>query len=78
TNVWIVEPDGTLVTRPAEHGILRGITRTTPMDVGAKLGLTIAERNFSGSEMLAAREVCLTAATSSCFPVVSGDGQPSA
>jgi len=75
TNVWIVDPDGTLVTRPAEHGILRGITRTTLMDVGAKLGLKIIERNFSVSEMLAAREVFLTAATSICFPVVSVDGQ---
>ncbi|MDV4164164.1 D-amino-acid transaminase [Rhizobium leguminosarum] len=75
TNVWIVDPDGTLVTRPAEHGILRGITRTTLMDVAAKLGLQIAERSFSVSEMLAAREVFLTAATSICFPVVSVDGQ---
>lgn len=75
TNVWIVDKDGTLVTRPAEHGILRGITRTTLMDVAAKLGLKIAERNFSVSEMLAAREVFLTAATSICFPVVSIDGQ---
>ena len=75
TNVWIVDSDGTLVTRPAEHGILRGITRTTLMDVAAQLGLKIAERNFSVSEMLAAREVFLTAATSICFPVVSVDGQ---
>ncbi|MBB4478473.1 D-amino-acid transaminase [Rhizobium etli] len=75
TNVWIVDKEGTLVTRPAEHGILRGITRTTLMDVAAKLGLKIAERNFSVSEMLAAREVFLTAATSICFPVVSVDGQ---
>lgn len=75
TNVWIVDSDGTLVTRPAEHGILRGITRTTLMDVGAKLGLKITERNFSVSEMLAAREVFLTAATSICFPVVSVDGR---
>ncbi|EJC72755.1 D-amino-acid transaminase [Rhizobium hidalgonense] len=75
TNVWIVDPDGTLVTRPAEHGILRGITRTTLMDVAARLGLKIAERNFSVSEMLTAREVFLTAATSICFPVVSVDGQ---
>ncbi|MBX5010824.1 D-amino-acid transaminase [Rhizobium lentis] len=75
TNVWIVDSDGTLVTRPAEHGILRGITRTTLMDVAARLGLKITERNFSVSEMLAAREVFLTAATSVCFPVVSVDGQ---
>ncbi|RFB95434.1 D-amino acid aminotransferase [Rhizobium leguminosarum bv. trifolii] len=75
TNVWIVDSEGMLVTRPAEHGILRGITRTTLMDVAAKLGLEISERNFSVSEMLAAREVFLTAATSICFPVVSVDGQ---
>ncbi|MBX5045261.1 D-amino-acid transaminase [Rhizobium lentis] len=75
TNVWIVDSDGTLVTRPAEHGILRGITRTTLMDVAARLGLKITERNFSVSEMLAAPEVFLTAATSICFPVVSVDGQ---
>ncbi|MBX5227979.1 MULTISPECIES: D-amino-acid transaminase [unclassified Rhizobium] len=76
TNVWMVDSGGTLVTRPAEHGILRGITRTTLIDVAARLGLKIAERNFSVSEMLAAREVFLTAATSICFPVVSVDGLP--
>ncbi len=74
TNVWIVDRDGTLVTRPAEHGILRGITRTTLMDIGARLGLRIDERKFSVAEMLAAREVFITAATSICFPVVSVDG----
>ncbi|KQV81397.1 D-amino-acid transaminase [Rhizobium sp. Root1220] len=75
TNVWIVDRNGTLVTRPADHGILRGITRTTLMDVGAKLELKIEERNFSVPEMLGAREVFITAATSICFPVVSIDGQ---
>jgi D-alanine transaminase len=76
TNVWIVDSDGTLVTRPAEHGILRGITRTTLIDVAAKFGLKVAERKFSVAEMLAAREVFVTAATSICFPVVSVDGTP--
>lgn len=76
TNVWIVDRDGRLITRPAEHGILRGITRTTLIDVGAKLGLKIEERKFSVAEMLAAREVFITAATSICFPVVSIDRQP--
>ncbi len=33
TNAWIVTKDGVLVTRPAEHGILRGITRTTVFEV---------------------------------------------
>ncbi|MDK4702376.1 D-amino-acid transaminase [Rhizobium sp. CNPSo 4062] len=74
TNVWIVDHDGNLVTRPAEHGILRGITRTTLMDVAAKLDVTIVERFFSVEEMMKAREVFITAATSICFPVVSIDG----
>jgi D-alanine transaminase len=74
TNVWIVDQDGNLVTRPAEHGILRGITRTTLIDIAAKLGLTIVERFFSVEEMMAAREVFLTAATSICFPIIAVDG----
>jgi len=75
TNVWIVDEDGVLRTRPAEHGILRGITRTTLMDVASSLGLKVEERAFSVAEMLAAREVFVTAATSICFPVVSIDGK---
>ena len=75
TNVWIVDKDGTLITRPADHGILRGITRTTLMDVAAKLGLDVREDYFSVDEMLAAREVFITAATSICLPVVEIDGK---
>jgi D-alanine transaminase len=38
TNAWIVTADGTLVTRPADHAILRGITRHRPLrrDQGAR------------------------------------------
>lgn len=68
TNVWIVDKDGALRTRPADHGILRGITRTTLMDVATKIGLEIEERAFTVEEMLSAREVFITAATSICFP----------
>lgn len=75
TNVWIVDRDGLLVTRPAEHGILRGITRTTLMDVAEAIGVVIRERAFSRDEMLEAREVFITAATSICFPVVEIDGR---
>ncbi len=74
TNVWIVDRNGTLRTRPAGHGILRGITRTTLRDVAAEIGLEIEERAFTVEEMLAAREVFITAATSICFPVVAVDG----
>ena len=76
SNVWIVASDGTLVTRPAEHGILRGITRTTLLDVAARLGLKVAEREFKMDELLSAREVFFTSATGSCVPIVEVDGKP--
>lgn len=75
TNVWIVDGEGNLVTRPAEHGILRGITRTTLRDVAQSLSIPVVEREFSRDEMLAAREVFITAATSICFPIVEIDGK---
>lgn len=76
TNAWIVSKDGKLVTRPAEHGILRGVTRTTLFEVAAKLGLTIEERGFSVEEAKGAREAFITAATTIVMPVVAIDGAP--
>ncbi|AOF91853.1 D-amino-acid transaminase [Sinorhizobium sp. RAC02] len=75
TNLWIVDRDGKLVTRPADHAILRGITRTTLLDVAEKLGIVVEERRFSVADMLEAREVFITGATTICLPVVSIDGQ---
>ena len=46
------------------------------MDVAAKLGIAVQEREFSRGEMLSAREVFITAATSICFPIVEIDGLP--
>jgi len=74
TNAWIVTADGRLVTRPADFGILRGVTRTTVMDVAAKLGLRVEERGFSVEEAKAAKEAFITAATTVVMPVVSIDG----
>jgi D-alanine transaminase len=75
TNLWIVDKAGTLVTRPADRGILRGITRTTLIDVAGTLGLPVEERRFSVAEMLEAREVFITGATTICLPIVSIDGR---
>lgn len=74
TNVWMVDQDGTLLTRPAEQGILRGITRTTLLDVAERLGIAVREEAFTVERMLAGREVFITAATSICFPLVEIDG----
>ena len=76
SNAWIVTKDGFLITRPAEHGILRGITRTTLFEVAAKLGLKIEERSFSVAEAKAAREAFISSATTIAMPVVAIDGAP--
>lgn len=75
TNAWIVTRDGVLVTRPADHGILRGITRTTLFDVAAKLGYRIEERGFTVAEAKAAREAFLSSATTIAMPIVEIDGE---
>lgn len=76
TNVWIVTNDGQLVTRPADTGILRGVTRTTVLDLAKKLGLTFEERAFTIEEAKQAREVFITAATTLVMPVVKFDNSP--
>jgi D-alanine transaminase len=82
SNAWIVTADGRLVTRPAERGILRGVTRTTLFDLARREGLGIEERPFTVNEAKAAREAFVTAATTLVMPVVRiddaviGDGKP--
>jgi len=76
SNAWIVSREGVLVTRPAERGILRGITRTVVCELAAASGLKIEERPFRVSEALAAREAFITAATQIVMPVVKIDGTP--
>ena len=73
TNAWIVTADGTLVTRPADFGILRGITRATVMDIAAGQGLKVEERGFTVEEAKHAREAFITAATTLVMPVVRID-----
>lgn len=75
TNAWIVTKDKVMVTRPADHGILRGITRQGVMDVAAEHGLSVQERGFSVAEAHDALEMFVTSATSIVMPVVRLDGQ---
>jgi len=75
TNAWIVTKEGVLVTRPAESGILRGITRAVVLDLIQKEGLTFEERPFSLEEAFDAKEAFVTAATSVVMPVTRLDGK---
>jgi D-alanine transaminase len=76
SNAWIVTGEGAIVTRPADRGILRGITRTVLIEIAARGGLRFEERPFSVTEALAAREAFLTSATTAATPIVQVDGQP--
>ena len=73
-NAWIVTEAGRVVTRPADHGILKGITRTVLFDVIKALGLLLEERPFTLTEAYAAREAFVTAASQIVMPVVRIDG----
>jgi D-alanine transaminase len=73
-NAWIVTQAGRVVTRPADHGILKGITRTVLFDVIKAKGLSVEERAFALSEAYAAREAFVTAASQIVLPVVRIDG----
>jgi len=82
TNAWIVDKEGRLITRPAEFGILRGITRTVVVDLAKREGVEIVERPFTVEEAKSAREAFVTSATKLVMPVVKiddsvvGNGKP--
>ncbi len=74
SNAWILTEGNTLVTRPAEMAILRGITRTTLIEALGRAGLEVVERPFTVAEARGAREAFVTAATSTVMPVIAVDG----
>jgi D-alanine transaminase len=76
SNAWIVDKDGRLITRQIDNAILRGVTRTTLIDLIEREGLKLVERPFTVAEAKAAREAFVTSATNIVMPVVSIDGQP--
>src|SRR5580704_3785388 len=75
-NAWIVTGEGKLVTRQADHAILRGITRAVTMEALKAHGLSLQERGFSLDEAYGAREAFVTSATQTVMPVVRIDGRP--
>jgi D-alanine transaminase len=75
-NAWIVTAAGAVVTRPAGHGILSGITRAVLFDVIKARGLRVEERPFTLDEAFGAREAFVTSASQIVLPVVQIDGRP--
>ncbi len=75
SNAWIVTARGRLVTRPASHDILRGVTRQSVLRLAAEEGIAVEERPFTVAEAYAASEAFLTAASNYVMPVTRIDGQ---
>lgn len=76
TNAWIVTEDGVIRTRPADSGILRGVTRTTLLEMARDLQMRFEEKPFTVAEAKGAREAFMTAATALVTPIVAIDGDP--
>ena len=75
SNAWIIDQAGTIITHPVDHAILRGVTRTTLIDIIKAQGLRLEERKFSLEEAYAAQEAFITGATTLVMPVVAIDGR---
>ncbi len=73
-NAWIVSQDGELITRSANAGILKGITRAVVMDLIRNEGLNFTEKSFTVEQAKSAKEAFNTSATGLVMPVVAIDG----
>jgi len=82
SNAWIITREGTAVTHPAGHDILRGISREVAQAALAAAHILFERRPFRVNEAYAAREAFITAASLLVMPVVQidghavGDGKP--
>lgn len=76
SNAWIITKEGQLITHPADHQILKGITRQGVMRACKELSLTYVERAFTVEEAKTAKECFISAATNLVMPVTHIDGNP--
>jgi D-alanine transaminase len=82
SNAWIIDAEGVLRTRDTNANILRGITRSTLLEVVRETGLSFSEKPFTIAEAQGSREAFITGAGSLVTPIVEidgvklGDGKP--
>lgn len=82
SNCFIVNSANQLQTRGLNNEILPGITRQAILALAKEQNLELVEKPFSLDEMLNAKEVFITSATTLIFPIVEvnnqqiGEGKP--
>jgi len=74
SNAWIIDAEGALRTRDTNANILRGVTRSTLLEVIRESGLPFSEKPFTVAEAQGAREAFITGAGSLLTPIVQVDG----
>lgn len=81
-NAWILTNENKLVTRQADHSILKGVTRSSLQALCAAQGIAIEEHAFSVAQALAAKEAFVSSASNFATSVIQidghaiGDGKP--
>ncbi len=70
SNIWILNKDNKLYTRNLDGSILPGITRNTVLNCANKNKFSILEKKFKIQDMLSAKEVFITSASSFVTPVI--------
>jgi branched-chain amino acid aminotransferase len=73
-NVFIVHK-GELMTPSASQGALKGVTRSTIVDLGKDLGIPLREANLTRYDLWCADECFLTGSGAEVIPVVKLDGR---
>lgn len=75
SNVWILNNKNQLITRQPDDDILNGITRQSIQHIADERQIEIVERPFSVAEMMRAKEVFVTSATSMVTSLTYIDGK---
>lgn len=73
SNIFIVDKGRELVTHPADHDILAGITRDVLLKLAHKAGIPVVERKFTIDEAKSANEAFITSTSINVLPVVKID-----
>jgi branched-chain amino acid aminotransferase len=73
-NLFLVHK-GAILTPDVANGALKGITRGSIMEIAAKLGLPVVEKNLTRYDVWCADECFLTGTAAEVIPVVTVDGR---
>lgn len=73
SNSYIVTPKGEILTHPANHRILGGITREMVLELARGAGIKVTERPYTMNDVKNAAEAFLTSTSANVLPVVKVD-----